>query len=115
MHVIRNKDGKIISRSRNLRGIREAVGKQLVKTVSISPIGNERYPEGKLMILFDNGDNYETNFASYQVLALSLLNWRNLYGAPLVIDCDWECGVVEYRNKKLRAIAVPENTTSQCF
>lgn len=83
MHVIRNKNGEIVNSSRNMRGIRRVVGKQLVKSVAIDHLPAD---EGKLCILFDNGDSYETNFASFEVLKHCLRNWRNLYGALLTID-----------------------------
>lgn len=81
--VIRDTDGKVIQRSRNLRGIREFVGKHLIKVVDISKIGTS---EGKLCILFEDGYSFETNFASFQTLKETVRNWRNMYGAPLLIN-----------------------------
>lgn len=80
---IRNSEGAIVSKSRNLRGIREYVGRNLVKTVDATEVGARG--EGQLSILFDNGDSFQTNFASFTVLLESLKTWRNLYGAPLTI------------------------------
>jgi len=82
MEIIRNKNGDIINRSKNMRGIRYAVGKQRVKKVSI-----DRMVSGaKLCILFWNGDNYETHFADFDVLLSSVRNWRNLYGVLLTVN-----------------------------
>jgi hypothetical protein len=82
MNVIRNKDGEVIQRSRNLAGIRRFVGSRLIKVLAVDRIEDG---EGKLMILFENGDSYETNFASFTVLADFVRRWRNVYGAPLLI------------------------------
>lgn len=79
---IRNRDGEVINKSRNLRGLRQHCGKKLIKIVSIDPIRNG---EGKLCILFENGDSCETVFPIYATLRQTVRNWRNLYGAKLII------------------------------
>ena len=68
MMSIRDRDGNVISKSRNLAGIRRYVGGHtppLIKVLDVSEIGDK---EGKLCILFENGCSFETNFASYSVL-----------------------------------------------
>ena len=97
--VIRNSDGNIIKTSRNLRGIREHVSHNLVKVVGIDRIG-DKHLEGKLLILFENGDSYETNFASYEVLCDFLGRWRNIYGAKLIIGGS-DCGTISSKNPNL--------------
>lgn len=97
METIYNKDGKAIKNSRNLRGIREHINKNIVTVVEISYIDGG---SGKLKVLFDNGDNYETIWASFDVLRWSLRTWRGLYGAPLAIN-DNKSGVVAYNNPAL--------------
>ena len=62
MMCIRDRDGNVISKSRNLAGIRRYVGGHtppLIKVLDVSEIGDE---EGKLCILFENGCSFETNF-----------------------------------------------------
>jgi len=83
METIRDATGSVIQRSRNLRGIRSYVGANIIKVLAIEPIA---HGEGKLMILFDNGANYETNFACYSVLRQFVRQWRNVYGAPLLVN-----------------------------
>ena len=95
---IRDREGAIISKSRNLRGIREYVGRNLVKVVDATEVGARG--EGQLSILFENGDSFQTNFASYAVLLESLSNWRNMYGAPLTIGGQSR-GKVGYYNPAL--------------
>jgi hypothetical protein len=88
MEVIRDRDGKVISQSQNLAGIRRFVTKKdapTIKVIAIDRIG-EKNLEGKLMILFENGDNYETNFASFTVLCRFVSQWRSVRGSPLRID-----------------------------
>ncbi len=97
MLVIRDSNGNVISRSRNLRGIREYVGKNLIKLVAIHKLPDGA---GKLSILFDNGATFETSFADFIVLCWSVRNWRNLYNSRLLID-RVDCGLVYYDNYHL--------------
>jgi hypothetical protein len=101
-HVIRDKDGNVVQRSRNLAGIRRYVGGHtppLIKVLAIDRIGVKNL-EGKLMILFENGNSYETNFGDFGVLAGFVARWRNVYGAPLRVNGE-DCGKVSYDNPKL--------------
>ncbi len=101
MPVIRNKNGEIIQRSQNLRGIRAFVGKNIIKVLAIDKIGGrDDFREGKLCILFDNGDSFETNFASLSVLKDWVARWRNAWGAPLRVN-GIDCGVVSSKNPAL--------------
>lgn len=97
MNVIRDRDGNIIQRSRNLRGIREYISHNLIKKLNICEVGSY---EGQLSILFDNGASYETNFASFAVLKDCVRRWRNVYGAPLLVN-GMGCGKVSYKNESL--------------
>ena len=96
--IIRNKVGNPISRSRNLRGIRSYVGKHIIKVLAIDAISKS---EGKLMILFENGNSFETNFADFKVLKESVRNWRNTYGAPLRVN-GVDCGNINSNNEALQ-------------
>jgi hypothetical protein len=83
---IRDRDGNVISKSRNLAGIRRYVGGHtapLIKVLDISEIGAG---EGKLCILFENRCSFETNFCSYSVLKGFVRRWRNIYGSPLTVN-----------------------------
>ena len=83
---IRDRDGNVIRQSRNLAGIRRYVGglhPPIIKTMDISQVGDN---EGKLSILFEQGQSYETNFPCFVSLALFVRGWRNVYGAPLTVN-----------------------------
>jgi len=99
MNVIRNSQGFIIQRSKNLAGIRRYVSKNIIKILAMDAISNY---EGKLCILFTNGCSFETNFASYTVLKNFVRNWRNVYGSKLIINGS-EFGIVEYKNPALKS------------
>lgn len=99
MEVIRDCEGNVISQSKNLAGIRRYVGKHTIKWLAIDTIGKNGL-EGKLMILFGDGSSFETNFASYTVLKIWIRNWRNVYGAPLLVNGRPK-GIVEYYNPSL--------------
>ena len=97
MMFIRDRDGNVISQSRNLAGIRRYVGGHtppLIKVLDISEIGAG---EGKLCILFENECSFETNFASYSVLKSFVSRWRNVHGAPLTVNGQ-PAGVVSTSN-----------------
>lgn len=85
MPEIKDSDGKVIQRSKNLAGIRQYVRHYLrpIKTLDVSRIADD---EGKLSILFENGCSYETNFGSFEVLCGFVSRWRNVHGAPLTIN-----------------------------
>lgn len=86
MLVVRDRDGKVINKSRNLAGIRRFVSGHTppsIKTIDVSKIGAR---EGKLCILFENGCSFETNFASYSVLTGFVRRWCNVHGAPLTVN-----------------------------
>ena len=86
MQVVRASDGKVVSKSRNLAGIRKYVGGHtppLIKVLDVSEIG---VGEGKLCILFENGCSFETNFATYSVLKGFVREWRNVDRAPVTVN-----------------------------
>lgn len=80
------------------RGIRRAVGKNSVRLVDISKTHDNG---GQLYILFDNGDEFVTKFASYRVLASVVRRWRNLFGCELVIQGGIAAGKVGHNNPRL--------------
>lgn len=98
MPEIRDKDGCVIQRSQNLAGIHRYVSNHIIKVLSVDEIAEG---EGKLCILFDNGASYETNFASFVVLKMHVRQWRNVYGAPLLVNGK-DCGKVSYKNEALQ-------------
>lgn len=95
--TIRNSQGEVVSRSRNLAGIRAYIGRNLVDRVKVYPADNR---EGILEIWFDNGNYCQTRWASFSVLKSALRTWRNLYGANLEIEWN-EAGKIGYRNPAL--------------
>lgn len=99
--VIRDKSGYVVSRSRNLRGIRQYVSGHtppIIKMLSVSPIGDG---EGKLLILFENGNSYEANFASFVVLKQFVRAWKDIHGSPFWYDGK-RCGEVTRNNPHLQ-------------
>ena len=97
MEVIRDKDGNIIQRSKNLAGIHRYVGTHAINLLSISRIGQG---EGKLCISFEDGSSFESNWPTFSALLLHVRNWRNVYGAPLSVNGGW-CGKVGRDNPAL--------------
>lgn len=100
MKAILDKDGKPIQRSKNLRGIRQYVGRNIIKVLAIDRTANG---EGELSILFENGCSFETNFADFHVLAAWVQRWRNAWGAPLRINGRY-CGIVGFSNPHLQEV-----------
>lgn len=99
-HVIRNAAGLVHSWSQNLTGLRREVGRRLVRVVSIEQ--TDRYYGGRLMVLFEDGLNYEGTWADFGILCELLRNWRNMHGAPLQMHRR-PAGMVGYRNPWLQA------------
>ncbi len=100
-HAIRDKDGAVIGRSRNLAGIRRYVSKHSVRTLAIHKLDVQGMtPDGWLRILFDDGASYETVFASFEVLRDFVRRWRNVYGTPLLVN-GAEAGEVGMNNPAL--------------
>lgn len=83
MEEVKDKDGNVIRRSRNLRGIRDHVADYLVNTLDVSRLSDGG---GRLSVTFVNGDSYETNFADFKVLCLLVRGWRNVCGVLLTIN-----------------------------
>jgi hypothetical protein len=98
MLYILDKDGDIVSKSKNLRGIREYVSDNIIKILDISEIG---ISEGLLSIYFESGNSYQANFASFEVLKNFVRNWRNTYGARLLVN-GIVSGKIEYNNPNLQ-------------
>jgi hypothetical protein len=108
-HPIIGPTGEVVGTSRNLAGIRRLVSKKLIKELEIgrkevmlgegSP-KSEVASDGVLRILFDDGTRYATDFASYTVLKNFVRQWRNVYGAPLLVEGKAR-GKVDYKNEAL--------------
>lgn len=97
---IRDKDGNVVQESRNLRGIRRYVGgfrPPIIKKLAIDEIDGL---SGKLCILFENGNSFETNFMSFAVLAGFVRRWWNVHGSPLLINGQ-DAGVVSSTHPRL--------------
>lgn len=92
-----NAMGEPIRKSRNLRGIRQHISRNLVRQVNIYPLPDG---DGVLDIRFNNGDWFRGHWADFGVLKNALRNWRNLYGAPLLIN-GVPKGMLRYQNPAL--------------
>jgi hypothetical protein len=101
--------GDVVGTSRNLAGIRRLVSKKLIKELEIGRkevmLGegtpkSEVVSDGILRILFTDGTRYATDFASYSVLKNFVRQWRNVYGAPLIVE-GVPRGKVDYKNEAL--------------
>lgn len=100
MLTIRDKFGLPVSQSHNLRGIRRAASKDSVVKVDICKVYDS---EGQLSILFENGNSFQCNFASFAVLAGTVRRWKNLWGSILSIN-GMECGNVGPKHMLLENI-----------
>src|SRR5574343_1150124 len=80
MMYIRDNEGNIIHKSKNLQGIRKYVSKNIIKIVCIDRL---KYGYGKLMILFENKNSFECTFIDFTVLIYTIMKWKNLYGSKL--------------------------------
>lgn len=98
MEIIRDQHGAPIRTSRNLRGILTHARTRIIKRITADPLPNH---EGKLCVLFEGGDNYETNFASYEVLLGWLVSRRSWYGAPLTVN---GCEVGELNKHAMQSV-----------
>lgn len=114
-YEIQSRTGKTLNRSRNQRGIRRMVGTLPIQSVEVRKLylGKINGPEAKLIIIFgrkqypylSNGwqdATYEIPFYSYSMLLEVVRRWRNLYGAPLIVN-GYDTGtVVGSKNKFLQ-------------
>ena len=96
MMCIRDRDGHVISKSRNLAGIRRYVGGHTPPLIKVLDVSEIAHNEGKLCIFFESGSSFEANFASYSVLKRFVNRWRNVHGTPLTINGQ-PAGVVSSR------------------
>jgi hypothetical protein len=80
---IRDAAGKVVSRSRNLRGVRAYAGKHNCRNVFLSRMANGG---GRLRLQFQDGETFLVEFASFRVLCRTVAAWRNIYGARLYIQ-----------------------------
>lgn len=113
MVEIKNKTGKVVQRSQNLRGLREWSGKYSATLVEIWPVWDSKALkvdpskprsfigcDGRMRVTFWNGTVCECDWASFTVLCESLIRWRNLYGVPLKVNGK-DAETVQYRNVEL--------------
>jgi hypothetical protein len=88
-------------------GIRRRVGRELVDAVWIDKVDKPRSDavpggiEGELRIFFHGKRTVITSFCSFEVLKMSVRQWRNIYGAKLFVNGK-ESGVVSYTNPALQ-------------
>lgn len=78
--------GIVVSRSRNLAGLRRYARRHPIDAVYLSTdLTTSCDGKGWLYVLFQNGAECQTSFASYRVLAGWVRRWRSAYGAELWI------------------------------
>jgi hypothetical protein len=104
-HYLYDEQGRVVRRSRNLRGIREYVSSMPVSHVMIQELDRG---EGGVKVMFHNNWYWTGRFACFGVLKWALRNWRNLYGAPLTVNGQ-PAGQVGYRNAALIEAKEPED------
>lgn len=90
MIQILDKNGKKIRFGKNLRVITRHITENnkyhklnLIKKIVLNKINNGG---GKLLILWENGDSVETNFADYSVMENWAKNKRQFKGLSLVLE-----------------------------
>jgi 2'-5' RNA ligase len=89
-----------------LSTVRRRVGRELVDTVWINKVDEPSKMsgfgrEGELRIYFHGKRAVKSDFCSFEVLKMSVRQWRNLYGAKLFVNGQ-EVGVVSYQNPALQ-------------
>jgi hypothetical protein len=100
MEVVKDANGKIVQRSRNLAGIRRYVSNHLITKLCVGRILFDGYNEAKLVIQFDNGCYFVSEWGSYTCLKGFVRRWRNVYGAPFEVE-GVPSGTVSYHNQAL--------------
>lgn len=80
MEIIKDKNGKVIKRSRNLRGLREYASKNIIKLIRFENLGKFG---GRSTVIFDAGETSITVWADYNVMTDKLTNWSMFKGAPV--------------------------------
>lgn len=85
MIEIKDKTGKVVSRSFNQRQLRRMLSKIPAGSVSAWELSGGR---GRLMIRMVTPDERfcEFEWVSFYLMMTSLRNWRNLYGATLYVN-----------------------------
>jgi hypothetical protein len=85
MATVRNAQGGVILRSKNLAALRRYVRNAPSALYSVNLI---KYPSGNgmLSLVWANGDVSETSFASWRVMLGTVNRWRGLHGARV----SWE-------------------------
>lgn len=83
MIAIENRQGTIVRRSRNLRGIITHLGQHGASEVHI---WRELNGNGRYQFHFGNGDTVRGEFQSFAVLCGWVMSRRNMQGAALYIN-----------------------------
>jgi hypothetical protein len=83
--VIRNSEGEVIRRSKNLAGLRRHASKVGIKSLEVAR-NSDGSSGGVLRVKFANGDWCDTGFASYHVMCAHFLaGRRSWFSCPLKI------------------------------
>jgi len=88
MIIIRNKQGKAVSKSKNLKQLRARAARRFyggqVSEVHVGRVYDDH--QGHLCVKFANGDYCDCTFGSFEVLCGWVLRWRAVYGAKLFFN-----------------------------
>jgi hypothetical protein len=82
MIYIRNSNGTIIGRSKNLNGIRRFASRYGIESLYLGG-----YADGTgILVVYFNGASATAYFASFEVMQQFVRNWRNARGAAVNIN-----------------------------
>ncbi len=98
MIYIRNTQGDIIGRSKNLRGIRRHASRYGIELIRI----HKRHNGAGFLKVYFCGCSAIVRFVSFQVLAQFIRQWHNARGVPLNVN-GLASGVVTSKNPKIVA------------
>ena len=82
MIYIRNKNGDIVGRSKNLGGIRRFASRYGIESIYL---GGHADGSG-IMTVYFCGASATAPFASFEVLQKFVRNWRNAHGVPMNVN-----------------------------
>lgn len=94
--VIYGFDGKPVSTSKNLAGVRRYAKKHRAAVIAIRNDPDDE--TGWMNILFENGSHFRVQFGEYLLLCQWVSRWRAVHGVKLYVN-GYDRGTVQYRKK----------------
>lgn len=91
MEVVRDMNGNVVARGKNLGVVKRWERRQHVLCVSVKKVavGEAEDGSGWIGILWEDGSSYETRFvgaSGFAALCKFISGWRSIHGSPLTID-----------------------------